>query len=131
MDTLNKLTGKIANSFLPVAVRNRSFIVNDIPEDLAIGHNQEWVASVISGMLDAVVRHAKDTCIRLTARKYGYLNVLEMRESGCISTYAMACGLQEVQSIVQKIGGSLNISIEKQKNTTVSFSFPNLPAVAA
>ncbi|MEI9945063.1 MAG: hypothetical protein WDN26_12705 [Chitinophagaceae bacterium] len=131
MDTLSKLTDRLASNFLPAAVRNRSFIVNDIPLDLPVDHNQEWVASVISGMLGAVVRHAKDTCIRITARRYGYVNVLEIQESGCISTYAVACGLQETQAIAQKIGGSLNISIQKPKNTTISFSFPNLPAVAA
>lgn len=131
MNTLSKLTGHLANNFLPVAVQNRSFFVNDIPDDLSVDHNQEWVASIINGMLDAVVRHAKDTCIRITARKYGYVNVLEIQESGCISTYAVACGLQETQALAQKIGGSLNISIQKPKSTTISFSFPNLPAVAA
>jgi glucose-6-phosphate-specific signal transduction histidine kinase len=130
MDTLKQMTGRLASTFLPVAVRNHSFFMNDIPEDLPVEHNKEWVSSIISGLLGAVVMHAKETCIRLTARKYGHVVVLEIKESGCISTYAMACGLQDVQSLAEKIGGCLTININKEKTTTIAFSFPNLPIAA-
>jgi glucose-6-phosphate-specific signal transduction histidine kinase len=130
MDTLNQLTSRLANKFLPLAVNNNSFFVNDIIDDIPVEHNREWVSSVISGLLAAVVSHAKDACIRLSARKYGHVIVFEVQESGCISSYAMACGLQDVQSLAAKIGGTLSISIQKPSNTTVAFSFPNLPIAA-
>jgi hypothetical protein len=130
MDTLKQLTSRLAGTFLPVAVRNQSFFMNDIPEHMPVEHNREWISSIISGLLSAVVTHARDTCIRLTARKYGHVVVLEIQESGCISTYAMACGLQDVQTLAEKIGGCLTISINKEKTTTIAFSFPNLPIAA-
>lgn len=130
MDTLKQLTSRLAGTFLPVAVRNQSFFMNDIPEHMPVEHNREWISSIISGLLSAVVTHARDTCIRLTARKYGHVIVLEIQESGCISTYAMACGLQDVQTLAEKIGGCLTISINKEKTTTIAFSFPNLPIAA-
>ena len=130
MDTLKQLTSRLAGTFLPVAVRNQSFFMNDIPEHMPVEHNREWISSIISGLLSAVVTHARDTCIRLTARKYGHVIVLEIQESGCISTYAMACGLQDVQTLAEKIGGCLTISISKEKTTTIAFSFPNLPVAA-
>lgn len=130
MDSLKQLTSRLAGSYLPVAVRNHSFFMNDIPEEMAVEHNREWVSSIISGLLSAVVQHAKDTCIRLTARKYGHVMVLEIKESGCISSYAMACNLQDVQNLAEKIGGCLTISINKEKSTTIAFSFPNLPIAA-
>jgi glucose-6-phosphate-specific signal transduction histidine kinase len=130
MDTLSQLVGRIAGDYLPMAVRNKSFFVNEVPVDMPVDHNREWIASVISGLLSAVVMHAKDTCIRLSARKYGHVMVLEIQESGCISSYAMACGLQDVQSLAEKIGGSLSISIQKPASTRIAFSFPNLPIAA-
>lgn len=130
MDTLKQMTSRVAGTYLPVAVRNCSFFMNDIPDHMPVEHNREWVSSIISGLLSAVVTHARDTCIRLTARKYGHVIVLEIQESGCISTYAMACGLQDVQSLAEKIGGCLTISINREKTTTISFSFPNLPLAA-
>src|SRR5688572_30213944 len=130
MDTLKQLTSRLAGTFLPVAVRNQSFFMNDIPEHMPVEHNREWISSIISGLLSAVVTHARDTCIRLTARKYGHVVVLEIQESGCISTYAMACGLQDVQTLAEKIGGCLTISIQKPTSTRIAFSFPNLPIAA-
>ena len=130
MDTLKQLTSRLAGTFLPVAVRNQSFFMNDIPEHMPVEHNREWISSIINGLLGAVVTHARDTCIRLTARKYGHVIVLEIQESGCISTYAMACGLQDVQTMAEKIGGSLNISVHKASVTRIAFSFPNLPVAA-
>ena len=130
MDSLKNLTSRLAENYLPVAVRNQSFFMNDIPEALRVEHNQEWISSIISGLLSAVVIHAKNTCIRFTARKYGHVVVLEIKESGCISTYAMACGLQDVQSMATKLGGTLSISIRKASSTMIAFSFPSL-AVAA
>src|SRR4051812_30384583 len=127
MNTLSQLVARLANNFMPIATRNRSFFINDVPQDMCVDHNREWISSVISGLLSAVVLHARDTCIRLSARKYGHVVVLEIQESGCISTYAMACGLQEVQSLAKKVGGSLNISIQRPASTRIAFSFPNLP----
>lgn len=130
MNNLKKLTGGLISSFLPVASRNRSFFVNNIPDQLEVEHNKEWITSVINGLLKAVVNHARETCIQLSARKYGETVVLEIQESGCISTYAMACGLQDVQSMAEKIGGSLSISIRKPTSTMIAFSFPSLPIAA-
>src|SRR5687768_16328125 len=117
MDTLKQLTSRLAGTFLPVAVRNQSFFMNDIPEHMPVEHNKEWVSSIISGLLGAVVVHARDTCIRLSARKYGHVIVFEIQESGCISSYAMACRLQDVQVLAETIGGCLTISINKEKTT--------------
>ena len=130
METLSQLVSRISGDYLPKAVRNRSFFINEVPSDLAVDHNREWIASVVSGMLSTVVMHARDTCIRLSGRKYGQVIVLEVQESGCISTYAMACGLQDVQTMAEKIGGSLNISVHKSAVTRIAFSFPNLPIAA-
>lgn len=130
MDTLSQLVGRLTGDYLPVAVQNRSFFVNEVPTDMMVDHNRDWIASVISGLLSAVVMHAKDTCIRLSARKYGHVMVLEIQESGCISSYALACGLQDVQNLAAKIGGTLSISIQKSSSTKIAFSFPNLPIAA-
>ena len=130
MNTLKQLASRITGNFLPLAVRNNNFFINDIPSDLAVDHNKEWVSSIISGLLSTIVAHAKDTCIRLSAKKYGYVMVLEIHEAGSVNGYAMACSLQQVQSLAQKIGGCLNISIPRPETTTIAFSFPNLPLAA-
>jgi hypothetical protein len=131
MDKLNQLAERLVNKFLPIATRNQSFFVNEISRDISVDNNNESLDSVISGLLAAVVRNAKDTCIRLTAKKNGSLVTFEIKESGCISSYAMACGLQDVQTMAEKIGGNLSISIQKTGSTIVAFTFPIIPAVTS
>lgn len=130
METLHQLAGRIINSFLPAAVQNNNFFINDIPNDLKVDHNQEWVESVIGGVITSVVDHARSTCIRVSAKIYGYVMVLEVHEAGSINGYAMACSLQQAQTMAQKIGGCLSISIQQPTVTTIAFSFPNLPIAA-
>lgn len=129
METLKALTGKLIQSFTNDAGKNQSFFINDIPSHVVVDHNQAWVSSVISGLLDTIVHHCRETCIRLTARQYGYVVVLEVRESGSINSYAMACALQTSNSMAEQIGGCLSISVH-EPTTTVAFSFPNLPIAA-
>jgi len=130
MENLNQLTGRLVNNFLPVAVSNHSFFINDIPADLPVDCNREWIASVVSSLLCTVVHNVKDTCIRLSAKKYGHVIILEIQESGSINTYTMASELQQVYSLAEKIGGNLSVGIRHPEVTTITFSFPNLPLAA-
>ncbi len=130
MENLKQLASRITANFLPQAVKQNNFFVNDIPANLPIDYNHEWVSSIISGLVSTIVNHARNTCIRLSAKRFGYVMVLEIHEAGSANGYAMACSLQQVQSLAQKIGGCLNISIPKPELTTIAFSFPNLPIAA-
>jgi len=131
MKNLNQIVNRLLSTHLSLAERNHSFFINDIPQDLPINHNREWIASVISGLLSTVTGHAKNTCIRLSARKHDQIIVLTILESGNTNSYAMASELKQAYSLAEKIGGCLSISVPVMDNTTISFSFPNLPAVAA
>jgi hypothetical protein len=130
MENLHQLTGRLANNFLPVAVSNHSFFINDIPADLSVAHNREWVASVVGSLLCTVVHNVKDTCIRLSAKKYGHVIILEIQESGSTNTFTMASELQQVYSLAERIGGNLSIGLRRPEITTITFSFPNLPLAA-
>lgn len=131
MKNLNQIVARLLNTHLSLAVRNHSFFVNDVPSDLPVDHNREWIASVISGLLVTVTGHAKNTCIRLSARRHGHIIVLTIQESGNTNSYAMAGELKQAYSLAEKIGGCLSISVPVMDNTTISFSFPNLPSIAA
>jgi hypothetical protein len=130
METLKQLAGRISGDFLPLATSNNNFFVNDIPGDMAVEHNRDSVVSIINGMLSTILSHARNTCIRLSAKTYGYVMVLEVHEAGTVNSYALACALQDIQSHAQRIGGCLDILIPRPETTTIAFSFPNLPIAA-
>jgi hypothetical protein len=124
MENLNRLVRHLTGNYLPVAVSNHSFFVNDIPANVAVENYGQMITSVISRMLSIVTGHVKSTCIRLSARKVGDLTVMEIKESGTVNGYALASDLQTVNLLAEQMGGRLSISIPKPEITTISFSFP-------
>lgn len=130
MENLKQLIDRLTGVFLPAAIRNQSFFVNDVPNDLPIDNNPQWVASVVSRMLSTVVNHVKNTSIRLTAKKHGHQVILEVQESGSVNGFAMARELQQVNSLAERIGGQLNISLPKDNTTAIAFIFSNMPSLA-
>jgi hypothetical protein len=120
----------LVEASLPAAVRNRSFIVNDVPEHLKLqGTDENMIASVVSGMLQAVLSNSRESCVKITAAEVhpGLTMQIYVKDTGCFSTFALACDLQNVFPVAEKIGGYLSISSEKQMNTTITFSFPLRP----
>ncbi len=125
MENLNQLVDRLTAVFLPAAVRNQSFFLNDVPADLAIDSNPQHISPVVSRMIGAVVNHVRDTCIRFTAKKHGHIVVLELQESGSINGFEMASELQQVNHLAEKIGGYLSITLPKAQTTSIAFSFPD------
>lgn len=125
MENLNQLVDRLSAVFLPAAVQNQSFFLNDVPNDLAIVSNTQYISSVMSRMIATVVNHVKDTCIRFTAKRHGNIVVLEVQESGSVNGFAMASELQQVNSLAERIGGYLSITLPRAETTSIAFSFPD------
>lgn len=122
---LQNLINRIIKNLLPVAVRNNSLIVNDISPELNIIGDENAVEPVIYGLLRSVIYNAKESCIRISAKEmYGKTVVVSVKDSNSFNTYAVACSLQNLIPLAQKIGGALDISCYRQKVTTIAFRFP-------
>ncbi len=129
-EALHSLVDHLSTSFLPAADRNHNYFINEIPRDLNIEHNQEWVASVISGMISSAIQNTKNTCIRFSAKKYGHVLVLELREAGRAKPQTDNRQLQQIKDIAEKLGGCLYVGSQEEERILMSFSFPNLPIAA-
>jgi hypothetical protein len=130
MENLHQLVDRLITSFLPAAVHNHNFFINEVPGELSVEHNKEWVASIISGMIATAVGNTRDNRIRFSAKKYGYVFVLELHEAGRANNYAVNTDLQQIQGLAEKIGGCLFINSHNEEKIVMSFSFPNLPVAA-
>lgn len=123
--TLQNLIDKLIAPLVPIATRNNSLIVNDVPSFLKFGIDEQTVACVIDGVLRSVIHNARETCIRVSAQfLYGKTMVVSVKDSNSFNTYAVACSLQDVLPVAQKIGGGLDITNQRQKVTTIAFRFP-------
>jgi hypothetical protein len=126
---LKNLVDELVKKSLPLAERNQSLIVNNIPDKFTIAADENVVAKVVNGLLQAVINNARNSCIFVSAKMI-YENMVEVfvKDSNSYHTYAIACGLQEVAPVAEKMGGRLHIMNQRQKVTTISFTFPVAPA---
>lgn len=124
MENLNQLIERLTSLFVPTAENNQSFFVNEVPRDLCIDLQPQFISPVIYRMLSAIVNHVKHSTIRMTAKKHEQLTVVEIRESGSVNSYAMASELQEVHLMARRMGGDLDIKLPAENVTSIVFSFP-------
>jgi len=124
---LYNLTQDLLHTFLPNAEYNKVFFVNDISEQLKLGTDQQMVASVLAGMLSAVIRDANDSFIRVSAKVYGNVVLVHVKKTGQLNISAIEQEVNKMQPMVEKMLGSVSVTSEQINLTTVTFGFPNLP----
>lgn len=122
---LQNLVDGLIKKQLAIAVRNNSFIINNVPPKLSISGYENVVASVINSLLHSVIINARETCISISAKElYGKTVVVSVKDSNSYNTYAVACSLQDVVLQAEMIGGNIDITSQRQKITTIAFRFP-------
>jgi hypothetical protein len=130
ISTLQQLVGNLMQSFLPVASRNKNHFVNDIPDDLFIDTDQQLVASILSGMLSTIVKNAKDSCICLSAKIYGNVVLVHIKDYNNFSYSSVENNLQQLQPLAERVGGSVSVTSQRRNVATFAFSFTNLRMAA-
>src|SRR5258705_12779605 len=87
---LQNLVDRLIKTLLPVAARNNSSFVNDVPSMLNIGGDGNIVASVINGLLRSVINNARESCICISAKEmYGKMVMVSVKDSNSFNTYAV------------------------------------------
>ena len=123
--SLQKLVDDIIKKSSAEAANNK--IINNVSADLYINANDDIVASVIDGMLSSMIANAANGDIDISARElFSNTIKLAIRDNNCFNTYAVACSLQSLVPLTERMGGHLNITNQRQKITTIEFSFPVL-----
>jgi hypothetical protein len=125
---LHELTDRLLQSFLPVAVRHRNLLVNDVPADIYIDTDRELAASVVSGLLSAIVGHVENGCIRLSAKIFDTMILFSVTDKSGYNNCGIIEGLQNVQPMADKIGAVLKIADNQENAAVIAFSFSNTAA---
>jgi hypothetical protein len=127
---LHGMVSRVSASSLSSATRKNSFIINDIPADLKAHTDENMLATVFGSLLNTVITHTENCCIRISAKLYGRVVLLQLKETNRLNTHALA-NLRQVQQLAQKIGGTVSISNNCTEASTIVFSFVNNPFLAA
>ena len=76
---LNDVVDCLINSLMPKAYSNKNFFVNDIPDHFQLEKELPVITSVLGGLLSTVISNVKDSCIRLSAKLYGNIVLVDVK----------------------------------------------------
>lgn len=125
--SLHDLVDGVIKGLSSMQLTRQSKISNRVSPALMIRTGEEDIlSSVISSMLYALLSNATEGEIDISATElFGSTIKVFVKDNNCYNTYAVACALQNVLPTAEKIGGFLNIMNQRQKITTIEFSFPS------
>ena len=127
---LQTLVSHLVAGIVPIAVRGRNFLVNDIPPGLLLHADTAMVTDVLNNLFTSIIPYVENSCIRITAKVYGNVILVQLRDHTGINSYFIEQHLTECQPIAEKIGGYVGITSQRDNERTIVFSFPNIAAVA-
>lgn len=127
ISNLNDVVDRVVKTLLPKASENKSFFVNDIPDHFQVGKDVHVIASVLGGLLSTVVSYAKDSCIWLSAKLYGNVVLVHVKNSNGFKCNAIENQLQQLQRIAGKSRATVGFTRHDSNITSVTFGFTNLP----
>ena len=129
--SLHHLVNHLSDDLAPAARRNKNLIINNVPEDICSEINQNLVASVLSRLINVIIMHtAENSCIRISAKMFGNLVLLHVKDDGYLNYDSISNNLAEIQSQAEKMGGFVGFTSYRNKLTTIAFSFMNIPKAA-
>lgn len=126
LSTIHQLVKLLAANARPSALRNCSFIVNDVPAEVAIYADENILATVLSRLLYSLVNTAENSCIRISAKEYDDIAFIYLRSTRGIDNNAIDTELQQAQAYAKKMNGNIGLSRDDEKVTGIVFSFPNI-----
>jgi len=125
---LHLMVSELSKS-IPSRIHEKT-IVNDIPAGLRVSADQHQLAAVIGSLLDTVIGHTRSKQIRISAKSYGNVTLLHIKDKSQLNSPDFANSLVDVQELAEKLNGNVSVTSYRNEVTTVAFSFMNLPDAA-
>lgn len=127
---LHSLVDRVSSSSIYAATCRHSFIINDIPAHLMVNTDEHMLATIFGNLLNSVISNTKESCIRISARIYGKIALISMKESHQVNN-RVSINLRQLQQMAIKIGGAVSINSDRERTSTIIFSFTNNLPIAA
>jgi hypothetical protein len=104
-----------------------SSVMNEIPAELNLAVDENKVTAVIAELLSIVLSNARRGRIHIRADRFRDIIILEILDRSNYNGYALENSIMSIEPLARMIGGYISIKGKQQLETTISFSFPNLP----
>lgn len=123
---LHELVNTLVKTMVPAVVQKNSFIINDVPKDIAISADEQVLSSIIGCMLRMMAGRVQDGCIRIVANTVDGFVVIQAKDNSGSHNGFITSDLQEAMLYVRRLGWYLSVAIGGETTTEISFCFPNV-----
>lgn len=120
--SLYTLVDQLMNSFIPLAVAQKSFIINDIDKSFRLQADEHVLAFVVGNLLNNAIASSKNVCIRVEAVKTARGIQISVRNNGAYFYSTVAHGFSHIVDAARSLGGSINIYNQRNEGTVIIFS---------
>ncbi|MEI9943544.1 MAG: hypothetical protein WDN26_04925 [Chitinophagaceae bacterium] len=125
--TLHELVEQLTVNKLPAAIHRQNIIMNNVHPALEIFADEQQVAMVLGNLLNTIISYTSNSCIRISAKTFGNVTILHLREHSRLNNPQFISSLSDIQEMAEEIGGSVNVTSYRNEMTTVAMSFMNIP----
>jgi signal transduction histidine kinase len=109
-------------SFCPLAVAKKSFIINDIDHAFELHADEQVLAFIVGNLLNNAISSSNAVCIRIEAVKQANGVQIRVKNNGANFYSTVAHGFSEVLAAARKMGGTINIYNQKHEGTVITLS---------
>lgn len=120
--SLYELVDSLMNSFIPLAVTQKSFIINDVDTAFQLYANEQVLAFVIGNLLNNAINASQNACIRIEAIRKAEGIQIRVKNNGANFYSTVAHGFSQVVAAARSLGGNINIYNQRHEGTVITLS---------
>jgi C4-dicarboxylate-specific signal transduction histidine kinase len=120
--SLHQLVDQLLNSFIPLAVTQKSFIINDVESTFQLYANEQVLAFVVGNLLNNAITSSHNACIRIEAVKKAEGIQIRVKNNGANFYSTVAHGFSQVVAAARSLGGNINIYNQRHEGTVITLS---------
>jgi hypothetical protein len=125
--SLQQITQRLLGIYQPVAIKQKSILINNVPPGLTIEADKIILFKSLGSILHTTSRLSNNTRIKISAKAYHDVVLMHIKDSSTCNSYAVLSEMPHLQLLAGKIGGFIEVTSQRKKETTIAFSFINRP----
>ncbi|WP_205513400.1 sensor histidine kinase [Longitalea arenae] len=119
---LHKLVDQLMNSFVPLAVNQNSFIINDIDESFQLHADEQVLAFIVGNLINNAIAGSHGVCIRVEAVKKPEGVQIRVKNNGANYYSTVAHSFSQIVAAARSMGGNINIYNQRHEGTVITLS---------
>lgn len=123
--SLHELVSELVQSLLPLTIKRRNLVLNEIPRDLRVGADENMLAYVLCSLLNGAIQSTQNECIHIEAITVGDRLMILLKDVGTYFHHTISREYTQVQHVAEKLGGSISIENGKEYGTNAAFYVSN------